>query len=69
MRYNMTLYVKVEQNCGPSKFALAGYRTRVWRLVYKIAKNVASNPKCQLFFLTANFDGPQFGSPLRYKNL
>ena len=26
--------------------------------LYKIAKNVASNPKGLEFFLTANFDGP-----------
>ena len=26
--------------------------------LYKIAKNVASNPKCLEIFLTANFDGP-----------
>ena len=48
MRYYMTLYLKGLQNCGPSKSA--PYRTRAWRLVYKIAKNVASNPKYQLFF-------------------
>ena len=36
--------------------------------LHKIARNVASNPECQLF-LTANFDSPQFCSPLRYKDV
>ena len=57
MRYYMTLYVKVLQSCRPSKLGPAGYRTRAWRLVYKIGEKRSLEPKISAFFLTANFEG------------
>ena len=69
MRYYMTLYVKGLQNCRPSKLGPAGYRTRAWRLVYKIGEKRSLEPKISAFFLTANFDGLQLCSPLTYKEV
>ena len=50
MRYYMTLYVKVLQSCRPSKLGPAGYRTRAWRLVYKIGEKRSLEPKISAFF-------------------
>ena len=48
MRYYMTLYLKVLQNCGPSKFAPAGYRTRACAITTYIKCSL--EPKMSAFF-------------------
>ena len=36
---------------------------------YTKSRKSSLEPKMSAFFLTANFDSPQFGSPLKYKDL
>ena len=48
MRYYMTLYVKGLQNCGPSKIAPAGYRTRAGQRRSICYTKPRSNVSCRI---------------------
>ena len=72
MRYYMTLYVKGLQNCGTSKIAPAGYRTRAAQrpaISIRNSRNMNFRRNLENFFLKILQKMLQFGSPLRYKDL
>ena len=48
---------------GPQIWARPGIEPGPRRLLHKIAKNVASNPKCQLFFWPQNLTVRSFATP------